>query len=86
MGGVVARMLAGGALGTGRGIAGYSEFREKMTELVARPGNNKIGVSALAWDVVRRATTFEVTNPDGRQERLKRPAPVTVAAVRTTDA
>lgn len=75
-------LLAGGALGTGRGIAGYFEFREKMTALVAQPGNNKIGVSALASNLVWRATTFEVTNPEGRQVRLERPAPVSVAAVR----
>ena len=75
-------LLAVGAFGTGRGPGAYLEFQQKVSGLLGQPGLNKVGLSALAGDLVYRATTREVIDPKGRSVKLFKPAPVTVAAVR----
>ena len=75
-------LLAVGAFGTGRGPGAYLEFQQKVSGLLGQPGLNKVGLSALAGDLVYRATTREVIDPKGRSGKLVTPAPVTVAAVR----
>jgi hypothetical protein len=76
-------LLAGSLFGTGRGPGAWLEFREKMGAVVSEAGVNKIGLSALANELVRRATTFEVTTPEGAVVKLPKPALVVVGAVRT---
>jgi hypothetical protein len=75
-------LLAAGAFGTGRGPGAFLEFQQKMSGIVAQPGVNKVGLSALADDLVYRATTREVVTPSGQSVKLLEPAPVTVGAVR----
>ncbi len=84
LGGVV--LLAAGAFATSHGVGAYVEFRSKMSGVVAQPGVNKVGLSALATEIVYRATTLEVTTPDGRVLKVPEPAPVTVIAVRVLQA
>lgn len=79
-------LLAAGAFGTGRGPAAYLEFREKMSAVVAQPGVNKVGLSALVSETVDRASTLEVTTPDGRTLEVPDPAPWTVAGLRALQA
>ena len=76
-------LLAAGAFATGRGPSGYVEFFHKISGVVGQAGSNKIGLSALADNLVRRATTFEVMTPEGESVTLEKPAPVAVGAIRS---
>ena len=75
-------LLAAGAFGTGRGPSAYLEFREKMAAVVAQPGANKVGLSALATEWRYRAERLELTTPEGREITVSEPAPFAVAAIR----
>lgn len=79
-------LLAAGAFGTGQGPGAYLDFREKVSGVMGQAGVNKVGLSALAGDLVYRATTREVVDPSGQPVKLLEPAPVTVAAVRVVQA
>lgn len=79
-------LLAAGAFGTGRGPGAYLEFQQKMSAVVAQAGVNKIGLSALAAELVHRATTVEVRTPEGRTVKVETPAPFTVGAIRSLQA
>ena len=75
-------LLLAAALGSGRGPSAFLEFQQKMTAVVKQPGVNKLGLSALTGDLVRRATTREVVLEDGQSLKLSEPAPVTVGLLR----
>ena len=76
-------LLVGGAVGTGRGPVAYLEFQQKMSGVVGQAGVNKLGASALATELVHRATTREVTRPDGRTVKVREYAPIRTGAVVT---
>ena len=75
-------LLLAAAFGTGRGPGAFLEFQQKMSAVVKQPGVNKLGLSALTGDLVRRATTRSFVLESGQSLKLAEPAPVTVGLLR----
>ncbi|MBW2420411.1 MAG: hypothetical protein JRH19_17855 [Deltaproteobacteria bacterium] len=73
-------------LGNGMGMAGFSEFGEKMSAFAPQAAENKLGLSSLVWRVWFLATGQLVSNGVGKEFLVNTPGPLAWAGISVLEA